>query len=105
MKTAIGLLMAVIGGVMIYDGFAGRSMWSDALAILRGQTPQRPTSGIPTTSGNPNAAPNPQLVGGGDTANTQPSYNVPLPHSVTSGDNNVNPIGRIANIRGGATGL
>lgn len=42
MKTAMGLLVSVLGGVLIYDGFKGRSLWSDILSVLRG-------NGLPTT--------------------------------------------------------
>lgn len=96
MKTAIGMLMAVIGGIMVYDGFAGRSLWGDALAILRGQTTSKATSGIPTATSNPQAAANPQLIGGGDTGNSNvipPGQNV-IPANIGFGTV-PNPIGKI----------
>ena len=63
MKSAIGMLVAVFGGLLIYDGFAGRSVWSDMLAVLRGQANG---AGAGNSLANPNAAPNPALAGGGD---------------------------------------
>lgn len=107
MKTAMGMLMAVLGGLLIYDGFAGRSLWNDFLTVIRGQGIQKGnTAGVPTSTNNPNAAPNPQLAGGGDTANTQGPIANPIinpPGTVPSAS--PGPIARIVGgINGGGGG-
>jgi hypothetical protein len=85
MKTAIGLLIAVTGGILVYDGFAGRSLWSDFLSIIRGQ-------GLPANNGNKI---NPQ--GGVGSAQYGPTYINP------QGGVGTNPYGPIYSTTQGPT--
>lgn len=98
MKPAMGLIISILGGLLIYDGFAGRSIWSDILAVLRGQAN---AAGKGNELANPNAAPNPYIAGGGD---AQGSAGKPTAPAVTQIPNPFNrpannPIGTIGRVR------
>lgn len=88
MKSAIGLLIATLGGILIYDGFAGRSLWSDVLSVIRGQ-------GLPTSSNRSLTTPTSNVPANTNTGSEQgniPNANTP---SVTTEPNPIGSIGRI----------
>ena len=93
----MGLLVAVIGGLLIYDGFAGRSLWGDFLTVLRGQALTKANPSNQPNFSNPNADSNPLNAPVGSDAQGGNAPNVPsnpIPPVAPSVSSN-NPIGRI----------